>query len=252
MIQLPETGAVLGRCGCGALVRTDSFRDLCAYREWFLSRSCSRCQDLVFLALDEEGNLPPCPIRFGVLAAALAQGRVAPEIALLPFLFVPELHVLAWEARYILRIGSRLSHAPLSELNPMGASLEGHNVRVTEIDSCTDPRLVEWFSDLELLLASHRGAIDAIVGACPPLGLGLRVSLVDALSWGDFASGVPPMDALGRDAAPPVSPLHLCARLGAALALPEQAPRREPRTATWHLLESLRAHLPDSSSESRS
>ena len=249
MIQLPETGAVLGRCGCGALVRTDSFRDLCAYREWFLSRCCSRCQDLVFLALDEEGNLPLRPLRFGVLAAALAQGRVAPEIALLPFLFVPELHVLAWEARYIVSLASPHSRASFLDLDPMTVSLNGHYVRVTEIDSHTDPRLGGWFSDLELLLAADLRAIDTILAACPALATGLQVSLADALDWSRFVPEVLPAHVLGAHAPPVASALHLCARMGAALVLPEEPSSDEPRTAAWHLLESLRPHFFDRSTE---
>ena len=127
-----------------------------------------------------------------------------------------------------------------------GASLTGHYVRVTELDSCTEPRLVEWFSDLELLIALNRVAIDAIVGACPVLGSGLRVSLADGVNWSEFAAGVPSMDVSCPPAGPPVSPLHLCARMGAALTLPERAFEDEPRTAAWHLLESLRAHFRDS------
>lgn len=251
MIHLPETGAVLGRCGCGAVVRTDSFRDLASYAEFFFSGFDQPCQDRAFLGLDEQGKLPPCPIRFGALAAHLAPGPVAPELVVLPFLFVPEFHVLAWEARYILRIGPRHSDAPLMDLYPMGDSLAGHRVRVTEIDSYADPRLVDWFSDLELLIACNRRAIDAIVGACSPLGTGLRIALDDAVDWSDFATGVPPVDAPRPDGDPPVSPLHLCALLGAALALPERISRDEPRTAAWRVLESLRAHFPDSSAQSR-
>jgi len=252
VIRLPETGAVLGRCGCGAVVRTDSFRDLASYAEFFFSGFDQPCQDRAFLGLDEQGKLPPCPIRFGALAAHLAPGPVAPELVVLPFLFVPEFHVLAWEARYILRIGPRHSDAPLMDLYPMGDSLAGHRVRVTEIDSYADRRLVDWFSDLELLLASDRGAIDAIVRACPPLRTGLRVALDDAVDWSDFVSGVWPVDVSRPDVPPPVSPLHLCARMGAALLNPERRPRCEPRTAAWHLLESLRAHFPDLSPPSRS
>ena len=243
MISLPETGAVLGGCGCGAVVRVDSFRDVCSYTEWRLSGFCQRCQDRVYLGLDEQGLLSPSCVRFGVLGAYLADDAAPTgfEVALLPFLFVAEFRLLVWDAFHLLRVGPSLGVASLSDLEPMGHLLEGHYVRLTEIASFADPRLNGWFSDLELLLVRDRQALATVLRLCPALGSALGVSLTDALPWRDFALGPSPVDG------PASSPLALCARMAASLARLECPPSNTPRTAAWHLLDALRTRFPDSS-----
>ena len=95
MIRLPASGVALGRCVCGAVVHEDGWRDECSEREWLLSGLCQDCQDRVFLASD--GNARH-PLRFGALAAHCIAGRDVTDLAVLPFLFVPEFGTLAWEA----------------------------------------------------------------------------------------------------------------------------------------------------------
>lgn len=254
MIRLPETGPVLGRCGCGRMVRENSFRTAVDRAEWDLSSFCQCCLDRVFLALDEDGIVPASPIRFGALAAHLRSGRTVLEIVLLPFLFVPELHRVAWEARYTLRIGPMISFSPRSDLDPMSCVLAGHRIRVTEIYAYEDPRLPVWFEDLDLLVALDGRSLNEIVGACPVLGRGTQLALADAVLWREVVSRpLLPFDSFIRargldlsrqdDASPP-SPLRVCARMGAALALPDPNSFDGERTALWHLLEGLRPHFP--------
>ena len=95
-------------------------------------------------------------------------------------------------------------------------------------------------------------AIARSVKASPStVGEYIRRAEVHGVGWSDFATGVPVPDASHPHANPSVTPLSLCAGMGAALACPERGPRHEPRTAGWRVLESLRAHFPDSSAQSR-
>ena len=256
MIRLLETGPVLGTCVCQAMVREDSLRDNYSKDEWLLSRMCQPCQDRIFLAPGGEGGVRAHPIRFGALVAHSRSGRTVLEVVLIPFLFIPELHRAAWEARYILRIGPMPSFAASTELNPMYRFLAGHRVRVTEVLSFDDPRLPVWFEDLDLLVALDQRSVDEIVGACPVLGRGLRTALADAVPWREIASRpLLPFESFVRsrgldlarpdDRSPP-SPLRVCARMAAALALVERGSYDKDRTALWHLLEGMRTHFSDS------
>ena len=261
MIRLPETGALLGICGCGETVRVDSFSDRLSLCEWQISRMCGECQSRTFLGLDPAGVLPPSPIRFGVLAAeARPHGEVS-ELALLPFRFVPEFHVLAWEARFALRLGSLLKSAPHSELEPMSRILTGHRVRVTDLPSFRDPRLDAWFSDLDLLLALDQGSALSILRTCPALAVAAPhvAALVDEVPWSRL-TGHPllpfeafvrahDLDFRPRGARSPRSALSQCACMAAALALadrafPDEVPNEDQeRTALWHLFESVKPHF---------
>ena len=225
MIRLPASGAVLGRCVCGAVVRKDDWRDECSEREWLLSGLCQDCQDRIFLASD--GNARH-PLRFGALAAHSVAGRDLTELAVLPFLFIPETGTVAWEARYALCIGPQLSSGLLSDLNPMAWMLAGNLLRVIRLHDLAEPLLAD-FSDLDLLLALDHNSLETIVGACPPLGGGFGVALSDALDWRSLAGR--PLLPLGEfvhelglepscpGSSPPPSPLRLCAQMGAALGL---------------------------------
>ena len=173
----------VGQCVCGAIVGEDSFRDECSGHEFSLSGLCQDCQDLIFLFPPPEAGTNRHRIRFGALAAHRRSDRHVLEVAVLPFRFIPEHQVLAWEARYSLRIGPILPFALPSVRNPMASILAGHRVRVTEVYSFEDPRLARWFSDLDLLLALDRQSLETIVGACPALGGGLQVALADAVPW---------------------------------------------------------------------
>ena len=249
MIRLPESGSVLGWCGCGALVREDSFRNECSLAEWHLSGFCQRCQDKFFLAVDQEGDAQVYPFRFGALAAHRSSACEVLEIGLIPFLCIPSQHVLAWEARYALRIGRVIPPARPTELDPMAEVLAKHHVRATSIYEFLDPGLAEWFSDLELLVALDCRSLGEIVDACPVLRGGLGVSVADGIPWtmsaGRPRSALGPFVRAGRlDSGnngdwPPPSALRLCARMGAALSLEDESPSGDKRTALWHLLESI-------------
>ena len=255
MIRLPETGPEIGRCGCGAVVRQDSFRDESSFVEWELSGFCQRCQDRFFLAVDQDGDARHYPLRFGVLAAHRRSGREVLEIGLLPFVCIPALHVLAWEARSSLRIGRVIPRALHAELEPMARVLAGHRVRVTSIYELSDPRMDEWFSDLDLLIALDCRSLAEIVDACPALGGGFGVPISDAIPWSAMAGR--PLTSLGhfvrfgkldssRNADwPPISALRLCARIGSALCLENHSSSAQERTALWHLLESVKNCIPD-------
>ena len=243
MIRLPETGPEVGRCVCGVVIREDSFRDKKSEKEWFLSSLCMECQDRVFLVPPQEVGAVRHTVRFGVLAAHRRSGRQILEVALLPFRFIPALHIVAWEPRYTLRIGPVLPLTLPAELDPMFRILAGHRVHLTEVDSFEDPRLAEWFSDLDLLATLDRRAGEEIVGACPVLGDAHAVALADAIPWRDIVSRpLIPFDGFVRSrgldlfragSSLPPSPLRLCARLGAALGLEEHKP-------LWHLFESVK------------
>ena len=232
MISLPETGPVLGTCGCGALVRDGSFRDSQSEQEWQLSAYCQECQDHVFLGLDEAGKAKPSRPRFGALVAHQRFG-LAVEIALIPFLIVPHSPAVAWECRYALRIGTLLPHPPgpdpLMDFVPMVRVIHSHHLRLTEIHSPDDRLLGEWFADLDLLLALDGHALYEIVRVCPALRPGLHLDLAEAIPWVDLV-GRPllPFHAFARDRGldpvrpellPPPSPLRMCALMGAALEL---------------------------------
>lgn len=222
MIRLPETGPVLGQCRCGRLVTVD-FRDRLSRAEWTVSGLCAACIDAVFLALDEEGVLPPQPLRYGALAAHRTSGGDVVEIVLLPFVFVPALHNIAWNTQHIVRIGLALPPPSHAEYEALDALLIDPNVSVTDVASFTDPCLVDWFSDLALLLGSDDSSLDAIVHVCPALGTALQVPLADHFS-----------------------PFTTCIQNASALVGSSRGPRFEPGTPAWRLLESLRVHFPDS------
>ena len=188
MISLPETGPELGRCLCGNVTREDSFRDEKSEKEWLLSSLCMECQDRVFLVPPQEVGAVRHIVRFGVLAAHRRSGLQILEVALLPFRFIPALHIVAWEPRYTLRIGPVLPFAQASELDPMFRILAGHRIRLTEVYSFEDPRLAGWFSDLDLLTTLDRRAAGEIVAACPVLGDAHAVSLADDIPWRDLVS----------------------------------------------------------------
>ena len=233
MIRLPETGFVLGRSGCGTLVREDSFRDENSLAEWQISALSQSAQDRIYLGLSEAGGIR-YPIRFGALAAHAVSGGEVSEVAVLPFLFVPATHSVAWEPRFALRIGPMLSLGLLSDLDPMARMLLGHWLRVTDVSAFEDPRLGEWFADLDLLVALDQASLEAIVGACPVLGGGLQLALAEALDWRALTGRplVPfpqfvrstDLDPSLRQAGPRPSPLRVCARMGAALGFADGRP----------------------------
>ena len=130
----------------------------------------------------------------------------------------------------------------------MARMLAGHRLHVTRLLTLADPRLDEWFSDLDLLLALDHNSLKEIVGACPALGGGLALALCDAVDWsslagrslvplGEFAheTGIEPSR---EGSSPPPSPLRLCAQMGAALGLADGRPLAQ-------LLACVRRRLPE-------
>ena len=245
MIRLPASGTALGECLCGALFE-HFWRDDCSAREWLQSGLCQDCQDKVFLVPPSEPGESRQALCFGALAAHARSGFHVLEVALLPFLFIPAFHLVAWEARHVLRIGTVLPEAPASELDPMFRILTGHRVCVTKVHSFEDPRLGDWFSDLDLLVALDGRALEHIVRSCSAFGSAHAVSLADAVPWRDLVSRplVPfPgfvrsrwLDPFRSDPSPLPSPLRTCALMGAALELEDGSPRRA-------LLDSVKDHL---------
>ena len=116
----------------------------------------------------------------------------------------------------------------LVELEPMAGALGGHRLRLTEVNSLADRRLVEWLGALEVLIALDAGTVNAISAACPALTAAVSVGLADALPWGDlYGHPLVPFDAFVRalkldpSSRPDPCVLRRCALLGAALCLPE-------------------------------
>ena len=247
MIRLPRLLPPLGRCVCGAQVAEDSFRDEASYSEFYLSGLCQECQDQIFFAPGGAG-IHDWPVRTGVVVAhGGVDGRVD-EVAVLPFVFLAETGRVAWEARFVLRIG-RAPLAPVDpfELEPMAGALGGHRVRLTEVHPFAHPRLPEWLGALEVLIALDTSSLKAITGACPALGGAVPVALADAVPW-SVLCGYPlvPFDvfvgALGLDPSPRPEPcvLRRCALLGAALGLSEvRVPGEHP--VLWRVLSEMGA-----------
>lgn len=176
----------IGRCLCGAAIHDDSFRDRESYLE-FCGHSglCQQCQDDVFLAGSGLEEPRWFPLRRGVLASSVVRGGVLAELALLPFLFVVPRAELVWEPRYLTRVGPRL--APLDfwdELLPMRRVLEGHQVRLEELDSFEHPRAHERLGGADLVIGLDRPSIEAAAEACPFLPAGdACVALEDEVPW---------------------------------------------------------------------
>ena len=188
----------IGRCPCGAAIHDDSFRDRESYREFYRqSGLCQECQDRVFLA--DTGWEEPrwFPLRSGALVAATAHSGVLAELAVLPFLFIVPRAQIVWEARHLIRAGSGLAPLdPWDELDPMEEVLEGHQVRIGELDSFEHPLLRQRLHDADLVLGLDRASLRAVARACPFLpGGDALVALEDEAPW---------REAYGR----PLVPLH--------------------------------------------
>ena len=228
MIRLPGLLAPLGRCVCSAPVGEDSFRSEASLAEFYYSGLCQECQDRIYFAPDGAG-IHDWSVRTGVVVAHGGPDGQIDEVAVLPFVFLAETGRVAWETRFVLRIGRGLL-APVDpvELEPMAEVLGGHLIRLTEVHPLTHPNLGEWLGALDVLIALDASSLEAIAGACPALGGAVTVVLADALPWA-YLCGHPlvPFDgfvrALGLDSSPPpeMCVLRRCALLGAVLGLPE-------------------------------
>ena len=229
MIRLPGLLPPLGRCVCGAPISEDSFRDEASFSECHYSGLCQECQDRIFFAPGGAG-VHDWPVRTGVVAAHGGPEARVDEVAVLPFVCLAETGRMAWETRFVLRIGrGALPPADPFELEPMAVALAGHRVRLTEVHPFTHPKLPEWLGALDILIALDAPSLKAIAGACPALAAAaVPVSLADAVPWlVVFGHPLVPFREFVRvhelDPSPQAEPcvLRRCALLGAALELPE-------------------------------
>ena len=217
-VRYPE----IGRCMCGAVLHVDSFRNDESHRAFFTTGLCQRCSDdSSFVASKCEPGR-----RFdlwrGALVANRREGDGDPELGILPFLFLVEELRIAWEARFIVRMGSNLE--PLDtfdELLPMKDYLAGHQIRVHEgsaLDADSGPG--KHLANLVLLIALDRTGLEVAEGSgVLPLGVS-GVSLADSISWRREYGR--PLLPVGRwwpfDVGPP-SVLRICALMGFVLCL---------------------------------
>lgn len=213
----------IGRCICGTVLHVDSFRDDRAYRAFYSSGLCQNCSDRAFLCMSAAEPGRRLPLRRGALVAHRVVEDAGGELCLLPFLFVAEEGRVAWEARYIVRIGPHLDpFDPFDELLPMKDQLKGHQIRVHEGSSLEGvPGPAEHMAGLELLIGADRAALEAAVAT------GVFPSAVRCVS---LADGLPRCGSHGRPVLPlerwwpysegPPSTLRVCALLGFVLCLP--------------------------------
>ena len=220
----------LGRCGCGATVYADSFRDRDSYREFLLSGFCQDCQDTVFLGTSDVEPLKYA-LRRGAVAACTARDGV-PELAVLPFVFTAPRGPLAWEARYATRLvpAGAASVDPFTELEAMEPVLRLHQTRLLCADSPEDPLLARHFSRCELLIGLDTPALDCVAALCPAFAHAAPVPVAPTFER-EYGA---PVASLGEVVAsyyldsPQSAPsaLRLCAWIGAFLAglFPRAAP----------------------------
>ena len=213
--------AAAGRCGCGALVSPDSFRDRASWRDFRITGLCQSCQDDVYLRASDADPRGRHPIRRGVLAATVERDGVVVELGVLPFLCVIPEGRIAWEARFVLRAGASLAPLdPWDELRVLRPVLKTHQVRLTEVDDVCGP---EVRAALDVDVAVVRDAAARVRLARLALGASaLGVALADDLPWRALA-GAPLPALLARwsgEAESGASVLRACALLALALEPP--------------------------------
>ena len=219
-----DTPETLGHCHCGAEVRSDGFRDLASYLECRITGNCQACQDRMFLCTNAHDPSRPFALRHGVVAAHSAD---CDEAAALPFLFTVEEPRIAWEARFILRIGARLEPLdPYAALAPMAEALHGHAVRVRESTTVHDPALPVRLARTDLFIVLDHATRETLKRL--PLPARHRVVvLADEPHWSaHYATSLPELErAWAAEPEPHRSALRACALLGWALArVPDGAP----------------------------
>ena len=213
-----------GRCGCGAPVYADSFRDRDSYREFHLSGFCQACQDTVFLAMSDVEPLKYA-LRRGAVAACTERDGVR-ELAFLPFVFTAPRGPLEWEARYATRVAppGAASVDPCTELRAMRPVLRLHQIRLLCAASPADPLLARRFAKCELLIGSDTPTLDRVVALCPAFA-GAVPAPIAATFEREYGA---PVASLGEVVAsyrldspePAPSALRLCAWIGAFLGGP--------------------------------
>ena len=217
----------IGRCMCGSVLRIDSFRDDAAYHGFYRTGLCQSCSDASSFAQSRQESSVRFPVRRGALVTASPNGESDLERVVFPFLFIVPEPRIAWEARFVLRIGPDLE--PLDhfdELVPMKDLLCGHQIRVQEASSVIEiPGAAELVARLELLLAPDTETLDTVAasGAFPDDAV--RLALSDALAWRkDYGRPLVPLERWWPFDSGPVSVLRACGLLGLALTVPGSRP----------------------------
>ena len=215
-VRYPE----IGRCMCGTVLYVDSFRDARSYQDFYRSGLCQGCSDEATLCVSPHASGRRLRLRRGAVVAHRSADDGGVELCLLPFLFVAEEWRIAWEARYIVRIGPCLEPLdPFDELLPMKDHLDGHQVCVHEGESLRGaPGPAEHLTRLDVLLGPDRMGLEAAVGT-GVFPAGARcMSLADGFPWRRELGR--PLLPLGRwwpyDEGP-LSTLRACALMGFAL-----------------------------------
>ena len=212
----------IGRCVCGAQIFENNFRERESYREFYLGGRglCQACQDDVYLGAntDEPGGY--LPIVDGALVAVSDKRGAIDEICFLPFRFAaPSRARIAWEARFIVRAGTRLERLdPWDELEPMRERLTGHQVQVSEHRSFHSPELNERLDRLRVLIGLDRPSLDIALSLCSlPRGAS-PASLADEVPWcAAFARPLRPLATWWEAAPDHGTALRTCALMGVVL-----------------------------------
>ena len=254
MTPLPDSGRLLGCCACGAFVREDSFRDQQSTIEFLTSGFCQCCQDRLYVASSGVEGLRAGSIRMGALVGHSVSDGTVDSIAVLPFTFVLALRHLAWDARYVTRIGIAAPMVRGWDLAPMATMLAGHRICVTDVGRFDDPIVGARLDGLDLLVGLDDESLQASVERCPALSSARPVALTDSVPWLEISDeAVLPFESFVRvkrldpeypQNLAPVSALRHCARLGAALGL--KGPGcGQAKTALSYLLDAVDESFPE-------
>ena len=210
----------LGSCQCGAAGHVHSFRNRISFEEYRLSGLCQRCQDEFFLGASDEDPEASYVFRRGALATVRTDGSALAELCVFPFILVdvpvPE---IAWEARFLMRAGSRLDPVDVwHDLSPVEAALQGHQVLLAEFHSLAAPSVAERLGHFDLVVALDCETLGT-VAALGPISPGATfVSLGDGVPWmGAFGRDLRPLSTWSLRGRACGSTLHACALMAYVL-----------------------------------
>lgn len=213
----PESSAHLGRCPCGAEVRNDELRDRASYLEFRITGNCQTCQDQMFLCTNAHDPSKRFALRHGAL---LAHDAACEEIAALPFLFTRKERRIAWEARFIVRIGARLQPLdPQRALAPMAKVLRDHAVGVHEAAHDHDSAVSTRLAPTDVVIVLDRSTCRSVTRLPLPSRRRVAVLSDEALWSAHYGASLAELEhAWGAEPEPHHSALRTCALLGWALA----------------------------------
>ena len=210
----------LGFCGCGAGVHVHSFRNRISFDEYRLSGLCQRCQDEFFLGTSDEDPDARYVLRRGALATVRMDRSTLVELCVFPFILVeapvPE---IAWEARLLMRAGSRLDPVDVwHELAPIEAALQGHQVLLAELHSLAAPSVAERLGHIDLVMALDCETLGAVADLRPMSPGATFVNLRDGVPWTEaFGRHLRPLDTWSLRGRAGGSTLHACALIAYVL-----------------------------------